>query len=60
MCKSVEYIYGYKTSYKNLIGTYERHQQLLRGFSTEQLSKAAAEQMFLFSIYWKPVPEFNC
>lgn len=28
MCKSVEYIYGYKTSYKNLIGTYERHQQL--------------------------------
>lgn len=28
MRKSVEYIYGYKTTYKNLIGTHERHQQL--------------------------------
>lgn len=28
MCKSVEYIYDYKTLYKNLIGTHESHQQL--------------------------------
>jgi len=64
MCKSVEYIYGYKTLYKNLIGTHERHQQL--GWEGSPQNSSARQQQnkhlpfqYTYSPPWNTTAEWS-